>query len=118
MLGCVAPKWCIAAGTSQQLLCMHQLARSRLVQQCSGRAMSTQMTLAQLRELFLFADLTDEQLTWVAENADEVEVPADTDVFAEGDEARCFYVLLSGTVATSRQVGGERVETGRTDQVG
>ena len=80
--------------------------------------MSTQMTLAQLRELFLFADLTDEQLTWVAENADEVEVPADTDVFAEGDEARCFYVLLSGTVATSRQVGGERVETGRTDQVG
>jgi signal transduction histidine kinase len=80
--------------------------------------MSTDMTKEQLRELFLFADLNDEQLAWVAENADEVEVAADTEVFAEGDEARCFWVLLSGTIAISQTIGGERVETARTDQVG
>jgi signal transduction histidine kinase len=76
------------------------------------------MTREQLRELFLFADLNDEQLAWVAGNADEVEVAADTEVFAEGDDARCFWVLLSGTIALSQTIGGERVETARTDQVG
>ena len=80
--------------------------------------MSTDMTKEQLRELFLFADLNDEQLAWVAGNADEVEVAADTEVFAEGDDARCFWVLLSGTIAISQTIGGERVETARTDQVG
>jgi signal transduction histidine kinase len=80
--------------------------------------MSIRMTNERLRELFLFTDLSDEQLDWVRENADEVELPADTVVFNEGDEALCFWVLLSGTVATSRVIGGERVETARTDQVG
>ncbi|MBO0849993.1 MAG: cyclic nucleotide-binding domain-containing protein, partial [Pseudonocardia sp.] len=80
--------------------------------------MSIQMTNEQLRKLFLFTDLSDEKLDWVRENADEVEVPADTVVFNEGDEALCFWVLLSGTVATGRMIGGERVETARTDQVG
>jgi signal transduction histidine kinase len=80
--------------------------------------MSTDLSRERLRELFLFTDLTDEQLDWVAENADEVEVPAGSVVFTEGDEARCFYVLLSGTVALSRTIGGEQVETARTDQQG
>jgi signal transduction histidine kinase len=80
--------------------------------------MSNQMTNERLRELFLFAELSDEQLDWVRENADEVEVSADSEVLAEGAEAECFWVLLSGTIAVSRMVGGERVETSRTDQVG
>lgn len=80
--------------------------------------MSVTLSHAELRELFLFADLDDLQLGWIALNADEVEVAADTEVFTEGDDAKCFWVLLSGTVATSRVIGGERVETARTDQVG
>jgi signal transduction histidine kinase len=80
--------------------------------------MSANMTKDQLRELFLFTDLTDEQLDWVDGNSDVVEFGADTEVFAEGESARCFWVLLSGTIATSRIIGGDRVETGRTDQVG
>jgi signal transduction histidine kinase len=80
--------------------------------------MSANLTVGQLRELFLFTDLTDEQLAWVNENGDEVEFAADREVFAEGDPARCFWVLLSGTIVTSRTIGGERVETARTDQVG
>ena len=80
--------------------------------------MSANLTKEQLRELFLFTDLTDEQLDWVDENGDVVEFGADTEVFAEGEPARCFWVLLSGTIAMSRTIGGDRVETGRTDQVG
>jgi signal transduction histidine kinase len=80
--------------------------------------MSANMTKDQLRELFLFTDLSDEQLDWVNENGDVVEFGADTEVFAEGDPAKCFWVLLSGTIALSRNIGGDRVETGRTDQVG
>ena len=37
---------------------------------------------------------------------------------AEGDPATCFYVLIEGTVVTSRQVGGDDVEIGRTSQRG
>jgi signal transduction histidine kinase len=73
---------------------------------------------AELRELFLFADLTDEQLAWVAGHGDVVAVPAGGDIVAEGDPSTCFHVLLSGTVAMSRMIGGTPVETTRTDQRG
>jgi signal transduction histidine kinase len=76
------------------------------------------MTCEQLRSLFLFEDLTDEQLAWVAEHGDEVEVAAGTEVFSEGEPAECFWVLLSGTIAISQRIAGDRVETARTDQVG
>src|SRR5687768_2063133 len=72
----------------------------------------------ELRTLFLFADLDDHQLAWLAEHGDVVAAPAGETVIAEGDPARCFYVLLSGTVAMSRQVGGDSVETTRTEQRG
>jgi signal transduction histidine kinase len=72
----------------------------------------------ELRTLFLFANLDDEQLAWVAEHGDVVDLPAGTDVVVEGEPAECFYVLLSGTVAMSRLVGGDNVETTRTDQRG
>ena len=72
----------------------------------------------ELRTLFLFADLTDEQVGWISTNAEIVDEPAGKDVVVEGELARCFYVLLSGTIAMSRQVGGDSVETTRTDQRG
>ncbi|HEY2206480.1 MAG TPA: ATP-binding protein [Pseudonocardia sp.] len=80
--------------------------------------MSADLTHDQLRELFLFADLSGEQLDWIATQADVVEVAADSEVFGEGEPARCFWVLLSGTIAINRAIGGERVEWARTDQVG
>ncbi len=73
---------------------------------------------AALRELFLFEQLTDVQLAWVAAHADEVEVPAGGAVVTEGDPAACFHVLLSGTIAMSRIIGGDPVETTRTDHRG
>jgi signal transduction histidine kinase len=72
----------------------------------------------ELRTLFLFADLTEEQLAWVAEHGDVVEVAAGEFVVREGEPAACFHVLLSGSIAMSKIVGGESVETTRTDQRG
>jgi signal transduction histidine kinase len=71
-----------------------------------------------LRSLFLFEQLTDEQLAWVAQHADEAEFAAGSDIVVEGDPAGCFHVLLSGTVAMSRLIGGDPVETTRTDHRG
>lgn len=75
-------------------------------------------TPAQLRELFLFEDLTEDQLAWVAEIGDVVTHRAGETVVAEGDPAECFYVLLSGTLSLFRIVRGDEVEMTRTDQPG
>ena len=80
--------------------------------------MNAHLTPDELRELFLFADLTPEQLEWIAGCGDVVEVPAGSNVVDEGEPSRCFYVLLSGTVSMSRVIGGETVETTRTDHRG
>ena len=80
--------------------------------------MEAHLTPEQLRELFLFADLDPEQLDWIAGCGDVVDVPAGSNVVTEGELARCFYVLLSGTVSMSRVIGGETVETTRTDHRG
>ena len=73
---------------------------------------------AQLRELFLFADLTGEQLDWVSRHSDVVEFPAGAEVTVEGEPAECFFVLLSGTMTMTRLVGGTEVETVRTSSRG
>ena len=72
----------------------------------------------QLRALFLFADLTPEQLDWVATNGDVVAYRAGDTVFVEGEPAECFYVLLSGTMRMGKIVRGDDVELARTDQPG
>jgi signal transduction histidine kinase len=72
----------------------------------------------ELRELFLFEKLSDEQLDWLAEHGWVTEVPAGDAALQEGEPAELFIVLLSGTITMSRKVGQEDVETIRTDQVG
>ena len=76
------------------------------------------LTPAELRELFLFADLDDDQLAWVAEHGDVVGYPAGAAVSVEGEPAECFTVLLEGTMRMSRLVGGSEVETVRTSHRG
>jgi signal transduction histidine kinase len=80
--------------------------------------MSEHLTPAELRELFLFADLDDDKLDWVSRHGDVVEYPAGSDVSVEGAPAECFYVLLEGTMAMFRRVGGDEVETVRTASPG
>ena len=71
----------------------------------------------ELRTLFLFEKLSDEQLAWLCSHG-HVEFIEPGPLYAEGDPARCFYVLLDGTVVMSRRVGVDDVETGRTSQRG
>jgi signal transduction histidine kinase len=47
-----------------------------------------------------------------------VEIIEPGPVFAEGDPADCLYVLIEGTVVTSRRVGEDEVEVARTSQRG
>ncbi|WP_410643991.1 ATP-binding protein [Amycolatopsis sp. lyj-346] len=72
----------------------------------------------ELRGLFLFEHLSEEQLDWVAANAVLEEYEGDSFVLREGDEATCFYVILNGAVRMTRLVSGTEVETNRSDQRG
>jgi signal transduction histidine kinase len=71
----------------------------------------------ELRTLFLFEKLTDEQLQWLCEHG-HVELIEPGWVYREGEAATCFYVLLDGSLVLSKLVGGDDVEVGRTDQRG
>jgi len=76
------------------------------------------VTDAELRELFLFTDLTDHQLEWIRDHGDIFQAREGEILVAEGELARCFYILLSGTVQMTRLVAGDPVEITRTDQRG
>jgi signal transduction histidine kinase len=71
----------------------------------------------ELRTLFLFEKLTDDQLQWLCERG-HVELIETGPVYPEGAPATCFYVLLAGTVVMSRRVGADDIEVGRTSTRG
>jgi signal transduction histidine kinase len=72
----------------------------------------------ELRTLFLFEALSDDQLAWLHDNGRVEAFAAGTTVTVEGDPATCFYVLLDGTLALSRRVRNDDVEVSRTSQRG
>ncbi|MEU8813553.1 ATP-binding protein [Actinoplanes sp. NPDC048796] len=76
------------------------------------------LTPAELRTLFLFEKLTDDQLQWIADHGCTMHMPAGGTVIREGDPAEQFLVLLSGTIAMTRQVGQDDVRVNRTEQRG
>ena len=71
----------------------------------------------ELRTLFLFEKLSDDQLQWLCERG-HVQLFEPGTVYAEGSPATCFYVLLDGTVVLSRRVGADDIEVGRTSTRG
>jgi len=73
--------------------------------------------IAELRTSFLFEKLDDEQLQWLCEHGHTIHVEPGQ-VYAEGEPATCFYVLLEGGLVMSKLVGGDDVEMTRTSQVG
>jgi len=75
------------------------------------------MTRDELRTLFLFESLTDEQLDWLAREGHVTKVD-EGKVFSEGDEATCCYVLVSGGLRMCKLLQGEEVEINRTSQRG
>ena len=77
-----------------------------------------QLTPDELKTLFLFEKLSDEQLAWVSAHGCTMRVPAGGLVLREGDPAESFFVLLSGTISLSRRIGQDDVQTTRTEQRG
>jgi signal transduction histidine kinase len=71
----------------------------------------------ELRTLFLFEKLTDEQLAKLCAEG-HVETIESGALYTEGDPARCLYVLIEGTVVMTRKVGDADVEVSRTSQKG
>jgi CRP-like cAMP-binding protein len=72
---------------------------------------------AELRTLFLFEKLDDDQLAWLCRNG-RVEWFEPGYVYREDDLATSFYVLLEGELVISRRVGHDDVEINRTSHVG
>jgi signal transduction histidine kinase len=73
---------------------------------------------SELRKLFLFEKLSDEQLAWISEHGWVTEAPSGATVLEEGEPAEVLIILLSGTITLSRRVGQDDLEVSRTDQVG
>ncbi|MGA8519282.1 MAG: cyclic nucleotide-binding domain-containing protein, partial [Pseudonocardiaceae bacterium] len=73
---------------------------------------------AMLRTLFLFEDLEDEQLQWVAEHGHVERYGAGAEIATEREPAQWFYILLSGEITLSQLVRGDDIELTRSDQPG
>jgi signal transduction histidine kinase len=85
--------------------------------EATGSSERLTCSVDELRTLFLFEKLSDEQLQWLCERG-HVELIEPGTVYAEGAPATCFYVLLEGTVVLSRRVGADDIEVGRTSMRG
>jgi len=71
----------------------------------------------ELRSLFLFEKLSDDQLAWLCEHG-RVEVVEQGRVYGEGEPSEKFYVLLSGGVTLTRRIGDDEIEVSRTTTPG
>ena len=71
----------------------------------------------ELRTLFLFEGLTDEQLAILCAKG-HIEQYQPGPICVEGEPATCFYVLIDGELAMSKLSGGQQIETVRTSQRG
>ncbi|MBS1690831.1 MAG: histidine kinase [Actinobacteria bacterium] len=79
--------------------------------------MSQRCRIDELRTLFLFEHLTDEQLEMLCTDG-RVEAYPPGPLYAEGEPAELFYVLLDGELVMSGRAGGVDVLTNRTSQRG
>ena len=71
----------------------------------------------ELRKLFLFEHLDQDQLEWLCRHGRVDAFPPGT-VYTQGEPATRFYVLLSGTVVLSHRVGPDDVEVTRSSSPG
>jgi signal transduction histidine kinase len=81
-------------------------------------AEAVRLSPSELRTLFLFESLDDDQLAWLSENGYCQTWQRGQSVYNEGEPATCFFILLSGTLSMHRRVENTEVETARTNQRG
>ncbi len=63
-----------------------------------------------LRGMPIFDELQSDELDWLALQMEQESLPADTLVFAQGQPGDKFYIVKSGQVRITRQVGGEDIK--------
>lgn len=79
---------------------------------------SDKLTPNQLVRLFLFEELDDGQLAWIAHHGHVERYRAGRTVYREGEPGLSFFVLLAGTITLSRHLHGSDIELSRTNQAG
>jgi signal transduction histidine kinase len=72
----------------------------------------------ELRTLFLFAELSEEQLAWIVERGELRTYDAGAAVFREGEPAQSLYVLVDGRLRMSKLVNGEQLVLNETSHRG
>jgi signal transduction histidine kinase len=80
--------------------------------------MSERLGPDELRELFLFEKLDDDQLAWLAERGQVADYQAGATVYRAGEPADNLFVLLEGTLSMLMRAGGTEFEVNRTDHRG
>lgn len=71
----------------------------------------------ELRTLFLFEALNDDQLQMLCDNG-HIQAFEKGPIVVEGEPATCLYVLLDGELVMSKRSGGADIDTNRTSQRG
>src|ERR1044071_2541809 len=79
--------------------------------------MGEQCLREELRTLFLFDALSDDQLDVLCANG-HIETFPPGPLCVEGDTATCFYVMIEGELIMSKRSGGVDIQTNRTSQRG
>jgi signal transduction histidine kinase len=78
----------------------------------------TTVPVDELRTLFLFEALDDEQLSFLSEHSERRTFDADAWVFREGEPAAYFILMLAGALRLTRRSGTEDVVVVETDHRG
>jgi signal transduction histidine kinase len=81
-------------------------------------ATTPQVGLDELRTLFLFESLGDEDLQWIADHAEVRVFDGDAVVFAQGEPSDALYVLLDGGLRLTKHADGEDVLINETTHRG
>lgn len=76
------------------------------------------MDAADLRDIPLFAGLTDAQLEELIEGSTEVPIDRGADLFHEGEPADYWWVLVDGAITLHRKIGREDTVMGKMDVPG
>jgi signal transduction histidine kinase len=72
----------------------------------------------ELRTIFLFEECTEDQIQWVATNAEAVRIPAGTLLFSEAAVPDAFWVLLEGELEFSGRSEGHEIIFDRSTRPG
>ena len=84
----------------------------------AGDDMTRRPDVDELRRLFLFEDLAEERLAWLADRAEVRTFVEGASVYREGEPADALWVLIEGRIRLSRMAAGEDVAIIDTDVQG